>query len=237
SEGTRAYFRAKGLKSGVVYNVCETDGSKVKTTISGNMLSVTGDLSCQILLESEAGGVLYSPDFKIINHSPIVSDSEIEGTDEFSALHEALEEVRAIKTSLEKRRGLILNGTTTSETADIVLKSDNNGNPLKLTDDFTIYVDAPSSSKVGSVYIYFNGDIGAYIPNGVQKSGGKSRTTMHFNGRTWENYSVVSTSFTSNGTVNSIVRYEVDDEIEEIRINFASGFPAGTKYYLYGRVL
>ena len=237
SENTTAVFRAKTPADVTVYNNCRVENNRVIADITGSVLSTLGQVLCQIMLKNESGAVLYSPEFSIYSNAPVLTDEEIEGTKEYSELEKTLEEVKALKASLEKKRGLINNGTTTESLTDIVITTDNDGNALSLTDDFTIYLDSPSSSAAGNVVLYFNSAPGAFIANGITKAGAKSRCSMHFNGRTWENYSVTSSAFTSNAAVSSIVKYEVDDVIDEIKLSFSGGFPVGTKYYVYGRVL
>ena len=189
------------------------------------------------MLTGPSGEVLYSPEFKIICHTPTVADEMIEGTSEYTELYKTLQDVKALKASLEKKKGLIVSGTTETEMPEIVLKSDRNGERLSISDDFTVYIETPASEKAGSVFLYFNSAPGAFIPNAVTKTGGRSRCSMHYNGLTWENYSVTGSVYTSNAAVSSIVKYEVDDVIDEIKLSFSGGFPVGTKYYVYGRVL
>lgn len=85
-EGTSAVFRAEKPDGTILFNDCEITGKGVEYLVTSQTLSSPGDVECMITLYGASGEVLGTPRFLIEVEKEIYSDSEIESTDEFTAL-------------------------------------------------------------------------------------------------------------------------------------------------------
>ena len=229
---TSAVFRAKKPSGAYIYNDCSIVGDTVTADITTAVTDTAGEVKCQIMLSSDSGALLSSPIFSIAVSSPVMSEKELEGTNEYSALLSALSEVRAASAPLEP----IVSGTLTEETTEIEITKDSDGNSLNLRDRITVYFELPAASPSGSIVTMFNTGYSGFIGAARGTTAKYSRCAYVWNGQVWENYSVSSNTYASNSSVSSIVKYFCyDSNVTVIKFFLDGGFPVGTKYYIYGR--
>lgn len=93
NDGVTAIFRAKKPDNTVIYNNATVQDGKVYFLLTSNYCAVKGKYTGEIQLLKE-GRVLYAPKFTIIVEDNIYDDSEIESTNEYTQLTEAIEDAQ-----------------------------------------------------------------------------------------------------------------------------------------------
>ena len=88
--GVTAVLRAKKPSGAVLYNTCTvTADGNVEYTITTQTVAEVGKLPCELQL-SQDGKVIFSPNFTLLVYKNLSVDSEVESSDEFTALQDAI---------------------------------------------------------------------------------------------------------------------------------------------------
>ena len=94
---TSAILRAEKPDGKVMFNSCTVCEDRLEYIITTQTIAATGTVTCEITLMSSSGQVLVTPKFEIIVADIIYSDTEIESTNEYTALEEAIKKAAALK--------------------------------------------------------------------------------------------------------------------------------------------
>ena len=97
SDIASAILRAEKPDGKVMFNSCTVCEDRLEYIITTQTIAATGTVTCEITLMSSTGQVLVTPQFEIIVADVIYSDSEIESTNEYTALEEAIKKAAALK--------------------------------------------------------------------------------------------------------------------------------------------
>lgn len=97
SDIASAILRAEKPDGKVMFNSCIVCKDRLEYIITTQTIAATGTVTCEITLTSKSGQVLVTPRFEIIVADIIYSDSEIESTNEYTALEEAIKKAAALK--------------------------------------------------------------------------------------------------------------------------------------------
>jgi hypothetical protein len=92
-----AVLRAEKPDGKVMFNSCTVCEDRLEYIITTQTIAATGTVTCEITLTSNSGQILVTPRFEIIVADVIYSDSEIESTNEYTALEKAIKKVSALK--------------------------------------------------------------------------------------------------------------------------------------------
>ena len=88
--GVTAVLRAKKPSGAVLYNTCTvTPDGNVEYIITTQTVAEVGKLPCELQL-SQDGKVIFSPNFTLLVYKNLSVDSEVESSDEFTALQAAI---------------------------------------------------------------------------------------------------------------------------------------------------
>ena len=145
--GVTAVLRAKKPSGAVLYNTCTvTADGNVEYIITTQTVAEVGKLPCELQL-SQDGKVIFSPNFTLLVYKNLSVDSEVESSDEFTALQAAI-----------SRAESLTDGTTFTPTVseDGVLSWTNDGgkaNPEPVNikgEDGTFRINVTSSNGVYS---------------------------------------------------------------------------------------
>lgn len=97
-EGCRAVFRALKPDGTYIFNDAELESNCVQIALTTQTLAAVGRLCCEADIYGANNELLHSPQFEVVVEDVIYSDSEIESTNEFSALTGALSQVTGFET-------------------------------------------------------------------------------------------------------------------------------------------
>lgn len=97
SDIASAILRAEKPDGKVMFNSCTVCEDRLEYIITTQTIAATGTVTCEITLTSNSGQILVTPRFEIIVADIIYSDSEIESTNEYTALEEAIKKAAALK--------------------------------------------------------------------------------------------------------------------------------------------
>ena len=97
SDIASAILRAEKPDGKVMFNSCTVCEDRLEYIITTQTIAATGTVTCEITLTSNSGQILVTPRFEIIVADIIYSDSEIESTNEYTALEEAIKKATALK--------------------------------------------------------------------------------------------------------------------------------------------
>lgn len=97
SDIASAILRAEKPDGKVMFNSCTVCEDRLEYIITTQTIAATGTVTCEITLTSNSGQILVTPRFEIIVADVIYSDSEIESTNEYTALEEAIKKASALK--------------------------------------------------------------------------------------------------------------------------------------------
>lgn len=92
-----AKLKAEKPDGTILYNDCVVENAAIVYTITAQTTATVGIVECELVLYGDADEVLATPRFKIIVQDPVIDDSEIESTDEFTALTSAIQDAEEIK--------------------------------------------------------------------------------------------------------------------------------------------
>mgnify|MGYP002521031345 CR=1 FL=1 len=90
SDDCTAIFRAKKPDGTVLYNTCLIDGNIISFDLTTQTTAEAGAVNCEITLYGQDKRQITSPRFDLIVDDTVYDDSEIESSDEFTALAEAM---------------------------------------------------------------------------------------------------------------------------------------------------
>ena len=145
--GVTAVLRAKKPSGAVLYNTCTvTADGNIEYIITTQTVAEVGKLPCELQL-SQDGKVIFSPNFTLLVYKNLSVDSEVESSDEFTALQAAI-----------SRAESLTDGTTFTPTVseDGVLSWTNDGDkpnpePVNIKgEDGTFRINVTSSDGVYS---------------------------------------------------------------------------------------
>jgi len=97
SDIASAILRAEKPDGKVMFNSCTVCEDRLEYIITTQTIAATGTVTCEITLTSNSGQILVTPRFEIIVADVIYSDSEIESTNEYTALEKAIKKASALK--------------------------------------------------------------------------------------------------------------------------------------------
>lgn len=117
--GVIAVFRAKKPSGAVLFNNCTiTDDGNIEYVITTQTVAEVGIMPCELQL-IQGGKVIFSPCFTMVVVNNLAIDSEVESSDEFTELVEALEEVKTLGEAVHT-----VNGKTPDDDGDVTLDTD-----------------------------------------------------------------------------------------------------------------
>lgn len=90
-----AILRAQKPDGTILYNHCVIDDGKVEYTITSQTVAVAGVFACELQISS-GGRIIYSPYVTLNVMDNLYSDAEVESSNEFSALDEALKKLPSL---------------------------------------------------------------------------------------------------------------------------------------------
>lgn len=94
--GVTAVLRAKKPSGAVLYNTCTvTADGNVEYIITTQTVAEVGKLPCELQL-SQDGRVIFTPNFTLLVYKNLAIDSEVESSDEYTALIAALERAESV---------------------------------------------------------------------------------------------------------------------------------------------
>lgn len=124
-----------------IYNVCTMDGEKVVVPLRTQSLAVAGEAEAEIQIV-DADGVLSTPIFRLLVYPSNIDNEAIESLDEFTALQKSLQELEAIKKTVQKGekgdRSTIKVGKVTTSDPGGEAKVTNSGTNTDAIFDFAI---------------------------------------------------------------------------------------------------
>ena len=97
SDIASAILRAEKPDGNVMFNNCTVCEDRLEYIITTQTIASIGTVTCEITLTSGSGQVLVTPRFEIIVSETIYSDSEIESTNEYTALTETIKKAASLK--------------------------------------------------------------------------------------------------------------------------------------------
>ena len=104
---TTVVFRAKKPSGAALYNNCVVDDGKIEYTITSQTVAEKGVFPCEIQIIGADNKVIYTPCITLNVTENLYSDSEIESSDEYSALTEALQSLPSAEVINGKQDKLI----------------------------------------------------------------------------------------------------------------------------------
>ena len=93
TDGCTATLRAKKPDGTVLYNTCTVSNDTITYTLTNQTSSAVGISKCEITLYDADKNQITSPRFEILIDDTVYSDNEIESSNEFTELQNALEKV------------------------------------------------------------------------------------------------------------------------------------------------
>lgn len=102
SDGCTAVFRAKKPDGTILFNSCTINGNAVEYIFTSQTVAAVGIVECEVTLADADGKQITSPRFALIVENVLYSDDEVESTNEFTKLQEALAEANNLGITIEK---------------------------------------------------------------------------------------------------------------------------------------
>ena len=97
AEGCYAVFMGKKPDGNVLYNDCAIEGDRIVYSFTEQTASAAGTMICELRLYGADGNLITSPRIAIIVSGTVYNDSEVESSDEYSALSELVAETLALR--------------------------------------------------------------------------------------------------------------------------------------------
>lgn len=175
SDGCTAVFRAKKPDGTILFNSCTINGNAVEYIFTSQTVAAVGIVECEVTLADADGKQITSPRFALIVENVLYSDDEVESTNEFTKLQEALAKVSGLGSASISMRvdgGFIQYSTDKGKTwvnliAEADLKGDK-GDAFTYSDFTTEQLAALKGEK---------GDTGETGPKGPQGEQGPKGDT------------------------------------------------------------
>lgn len=133
SDGCTAVFRAKKPDGTILFNSCTINGNAVEYIFTSQTVAAVGIVECEVTLADADGKQITSPRFALIVENVLYSDDEVESTNEFTKLQEALAKVSGLGSASISMRvdgGYIQYSTDNGKTwVNLIAESDLKGGP------------------------------------------------------------------------------------------------------------
>lgn len=94
---TTVVFRAKKPSGAVLYNNCVVDDGKIEYTITSQTVAEKGVFPCEIQIIGADNKVIYTPCITLNVTENLYSDTEVESSNEFTELQEALNKIPSLE--------------------------------------------------------------------------------------------------------------------------------------------
>ncbi len=94
---TTAVFRAKKPSGAVLYNNCVVDDGKIEYTITSQTVAEKGVFPCEIQIIGADNKVIYTPCITLNVTENLYSDTEVESSNEFTELENALNKIPSLE--------------------------------------------------------------------------------------------------------------------------------------------
>ena len=99
--GVSVIFRAQKPDGTILYNHCVVDDGKVEYTITSQTVAVAGVYACELQIVSD-GRIIYSPYVTLNVMDNLYSDTEVESSNEFTELENALNRIPSLEVIYSK---------------------------------------------------------------------------------------------------------------------------------------
>ena len=99
---TTAVFRAKKPSGAVLYNNCVVDDGKIEYTITSQTVAEKGVFPCEIQIIGADNKVIYTPCITLNVTENLYSDTEVESSNEFTELENALNKIPSLEVIYSK---------------------------------------------------------------------------------------------------------------------------------------
>lgn len=133
SDGCTAVFRAKKPDGTILFNSCTINGNAVEYIFTSQTVAAVGIVECEVTLADADGKQITSPRFALIVENVLYSDDEVESTNEFTKLQEALAKVSGLGSASIAMRvdgGYIQYSTDDGKTwVNLIAEADLKGDP------------------------------------------------------------------------------------------------------------
>jgi len=103
TEDCTAVFRCKKPDGTVLYNSCKIKNNIISCLITSQAVSAVGEVECEVTLYGSDKLQITSPNFVMLVVDALYSDDEIESTNEFTALTEAIAMVDGLVSDIEQK--------------------------------------------------------------------------------------------------------------------------------------
>ena len=100
--GTTVVFRAKKPSGAVLYNNCVVDDGKIEYTITSQTVAEKGVFPCEIQIIGADNKVIYTPCITLNVTENLYSDTEVESSNEFTELENALNKIPSLEVIYSK---------------------------------------------------------------------------------------------------------------------------------------
>ena len=182
SDGCTAVFRAKKPDGTILFNSCTINGNAVEYIFTSQTVAAVGIVECEVTLADADGKQITSPRFALIVENVLYSDDEVESTNEFTKLQEALAKVSGLgSTSIAMRvdGGYIQYSTDDGKTwvnliAEADLKGDKGDPGIPGKDGHSPLVTATKSGKTTTISV--DGTAIATVEDGTDGAPGVAGT-------------------------------------------------------------
>lgn len=133
SDGCTAVFRAKKPDGTILFNSCTINGNAVEYIFTSQTVAAVGIVECEVTLADADGKQITSPRFALIVENVLYSDDEVESTNEFTKLQEALAKVSGLGSASIAMRvdgGYVQYSTDNGKTwVNLIAEADLKGDP------------------------------------------------------------------------------------------------------------
>ena len=100
-DGASVIFRAQKPDGTILYNNCVIDDGKVEYTITSQTVAVAGVYACELQIVSD-GRIIYSPYVTLNVMDNLYADTEVESSNEFTELENALNKIPPLEVIYSK---------------------------------------------------------------------------------------------------------------------------------------
>ena len=100
-DGASVIFRAQKPDGTILYNNCVIDDGKVEYTITSQTVAVAGVYACELQIVSD-GRIIYSPYVTLNVMDNLYADTEVESSNEFTELENALNKIPSLEVIYSK---------------------------------------------------------------------------------------------------------------------------------------
>ena len=101
ADSVTARIRGKKSDGTILYNECSIYDNCVVVDVTTQMLAAVGEVNCELNLYGASSALLTTPRFAIVVEDVLLSDSQLESQDEFTALTTATEQMQELYETVE----------------------------------------------------------------------------------------------------------------------------------------